>query len=375
VKYGSTPRFTAALFLCSALFSAPDIAADLVTTAEITGTATLLHEEEQNFSLLSYGKGSLDLKSFGNKNVRGQLQIETLISEDIILDVSRAFMKVRFPGFRLTLGRTRVSWGDGFLFNAADVVFEGMNLLTDLSEVELRDETDWMLIPYLPLGTFSFVEGLVLPHPRLTQDTGIPVSVALEDVDVGARLVTKLMKHKIEAGYLYKGSLQSHRPYASFQGNLLGFEWNLSTSLSIPTTNPEARDLREGWDLSFGFFRFVTLPSQGTLLFRIESGIRPFGEWQELTPAPSEVEYGLYLFPEISYSPTDGMSLYLRSIISPVDLSALTFAGFRWNMYQGFTMHFLVFFMLGDEDDQFGWNRFGDMGFSSESGYIFGSRF
>jgi hypothetical protein len=298
--------------------------------------------------------------------------MQLIIADTITLDVPRAYMKVRFPGFRMTVGKTRVSWGEGFLFNAGDVVFDGMDLLTDLSELELRDETDWMLVPYIPLGRFSFLEGILLPHPR-TED-GIPVGVELEDVDAGSRIVTKLLKHKIEAGYLYKGSTGFHRPYLSLQGNLFTLEWNLSSSLSIPLSSAETQDIREGWDFSLGFFRIVNLPSQGSLLFRLESGIRPFGEWQE-HPSPTEdTSYGLNLYPEISYSPNDTMTLYIRSIVSPVDLSALTFTGFRWNMYQGFTMHFVLFFMAGDENDQFGWNRTGDLGFSSDLGYIFGSR-
>jgi hypothetical protein len=352
---------------------ASNVWAEIGVTARITGNTSLVHEQDSEFSLLSYGEGRLDLKSYGNKNVRGQLQLDTLISEEIELDVPRAFIKVRFPAFRLTLGKTRVSWGEGFLFNAGDVVFEGMSLLDNLTELELRDETDWMVVPYVPLGPFSFIEGLVLPHPRL-DDGGIPVTVPLGEIDAGSRVQTKAAGIKLEGGYLYKGSEERHRPYVSFQGNLLTLDWHLSTSLSIPTEEPDRENLREGWDISVGLFRIVNLPSSGSITFRFESGLTPFARWQEVSPSPTPPDYGLYLYPEISVAVNDSLSYFVRSIVSPIDLSALNFAGIRWNIYQGFTMSFYFSLMLGDENDQFGWNRQGDAALTSEMEYIYGGR-
>jgi len=368
------------LGLCTLL--ATSAWAEIGVTARITGTSSLVHEEESEFSLLSYGEGRLDLKSYGNKNVRGQLQFDALLSEEVELDVPRAFIKVRLPGFRLTLGKTRVSWGEGFLFNAGDVVFEGMSLMDNLTELELRDETDWMFVPYIPLGTFSFIEGLLLPHPRLVdgsvgtpaRGSGAPVAVPLSEIDAGTRIVTKALGVKLEGGYLYKGSEERHRPYVSFQGNLLTVDWHLSSSLAIPSENPDRQALRDGWDISFGLFRLVNLPSVGSIAFRFESGIRPFGQWQERGRSPNASNYGIYLYPEVAIAVNDSLSCFVRSIVSPVDLSALNFAGLRWNIYQGFTMSFFFSLMLGDENDHFGWSRQGDAALTSEMQYIYGAR-
>ena len=70
----------------------------------------------------------------------------------------------------------------------------------------------------------------------------------------------------------------------------------------------------------------------------------------------------------------DSLSYFVRSIVSPIDFSALNFAGIRWNIYQGFTMSFFFSLMLGDKDDQFGWNRQGDAALISEMEYIYGGR-
>ena len=357
--------------LLAALFIlAPMLYAELSTTAKVSGTTAVLHEEAGQFSLLSIGQGRLDFKSFGNRNVKGQFQLDALISDDIVFDVPRAYLKVRFPFFRVTLGKTRVSWGEGFLFNAGDVIFSGMSILGNLTAAELRDETDWMLVPYLPLGTFSYIEGVLLPHPT---GTGPPVSIKLHEVDAGIRVQTKLVGHKLEAGYLYSGSNGNHRPYVSVKGNLLNIDWHLSSALSIPVVKPDEEDLKKGWDISFGLFRMVSLPAGPSLLFRLESGINPFGHWEEIHPSPADADYGIYLYPEVSLSPSDAASIFLRTIISPVDLSALMSTGLSWNIYQGFTMHFFFAFLMGDGDDHFSWGKTGDLSFTTKLEYVYGT--
>lgn len=347
---------------------------ELQTIVKLDGWATLLHEEEADFSLLSFGKGRLDLKSVGNNNVRGQIQLDTLISEQIVLDIPRAYIKVRFPGFRITLGKTRVSWGEGFMFNAGDVLFDGMSLFASLSEEEIKDVTDWMLVPYLPLGTFSYLEAILLPHPTLSEwPDQEPIFVDLYKLDTGIRGVTKLLGHKLEAGYLYKGSEEAHLPYVSFKGNLLTLDWHLSSSLSIPFYDPSREDVRESWAISLGIFKILGLPSQRSFTFRFEAGIRPFGEWVESSPSPPDSQYGLYIYPEISFGPSDTITVFLRSIISPIDVSALSFTGLRWNIYQGFTMNIYLSAMFGDEDDHFGWNRPGDLALTTDLQFIYGS--
>ena len=85
-----------------------------------------------------------------------------------------------------------------------------------------------------------------------------------------------------------------------------------------------------------------------SLLFRLESGLNPFGHWEEVHSLLENPDCGLYLYPEVSFAPADNASIFLRSLISPVDQSALTFTGLSWNIYQGFTMHFYFAFLIGE---------------------------
>jgi hypothetical protein len=67
--------------------------------------------------------------------------------------------------------------------------------------------------------------------------------------------------------------------------------------------------------------------------------------------------YGIDLFPEIAFSPTDTLSLQLRSLISPVDLSALTLLSVSWNIYQGLTIFSHLSIPVGDGNDLYQWDQ------------------
>ena len=61
---------------------------------------------------------SVSLKSPNEGNVRGDVAFTFSYPGDMVF-IDRAYLRARFPNFRLTAGKTRVSWGDGVLFNAA----------------------------------------------------------------------------------------------------------------------------------------------------------------------------------------------------------------------------------------------------------------
>jgi hypothetical protein len=67
--------------------------------------------------------------------------------------------------------------------------------------------------------------------------------------------------------------------------------------------------------------------------------------------------YGLVLFPEVAFSPTDTLSLQLRSLISPVDLCALNLLSVSWNIYQGLTIFSYLSVPIGDADDLYRWDQ------------------
>jgi hypothetical protein len=384
---GCAPALGTALLL---LLAAAPLGAEVEASVTLTGYGAVVREEG-SVVVRPLLKGSLDLRSAGGENVRGFLQLDSWVAEGFALSLPRAYVKVRLPWFRLTLGKTRVSWGDGLLFNAGDVVFGSMSLLAGgLSESVLRDETTWLAAVYVPLGPFSFLEGVLLPYAPepalgnpfglieaagLTTDlSALLAPVAPEELAGGVRGVFRLGEVKVETGYFGSGRAGEHRPYVSLQGHL-GVDWNLAAAFNIPTVSPDWERWAEWLDLSAGAFFLQSLPGGRLLSLRLEAAVFPGMRWREAEGAQaiplndSEAleagdlppEYGLYLFPEVLFSPTDTLSLQARSLISPLDASALFLVGVSWNVYQGLSLFSYLSAMAGDADDLYAWEQDGSM--------------
>lgn len=371
------------IFLLFVVISAPFTWAEMTTTVTISDYLIFsrmvdddLDPADDNvvIGVINLLKSRLDIKSAGNKNVKAQFQLDALLFQNnIIFDIPRAYVKMRFPGFRATLGKTRVSWGEGFMFNAGDVIFGGMSLDVDISQSVLRDETAILASTYIPLGRFSYIETVFFPFPTLAEvipGTIAPIPRNIAETSAGGMITGKVFDITLEGGYLYKGVPQSHKPYISAHGHLIA-DWYLAASCDIPHKDPDEESFKEGLALSGGLFGIIPLEGDASLNLRLETGIFPFGEWEEAETFPAD-PYGIYLFPEIVYTPVENMSYQLRALVSPVDVSGLVIAGMNWNMYQGFTLGFMATAMFGDEDDPFGWDRDSDLAFVLSLEYIFG---
>ncbi len=346
---------------------------EVTTTASLTALSGVI-DTDSDVGVVSYLYGSVSFKSKGNRNVRANLQIDADISDRVSLDVSRAFVKVRFPLFRVTLGKTRVSWGEGFFFNAGDVIFEGVELQSDISgnssgglSEGLRRETAWLADVYIPLGAFSFLELTGLPFPKETIETASgslaasSLAIAIMPLDFGriaGRLVTKLLGVKLEGGALYESD--GVTPYASIQGHFF-LDWNASARLPIDLGNG---DFTAGQPLfSVGAFGMWRAGGRSRLSFRLESRLLPDSLWEEQDTAlpGKDPGYALFLYGELSLARSDSVNYYLRSLVSPIDRSALIFTGIDWNIYQGLNLMFQASAQVGDSNDIWGWERFGDL--------------
>ena len=338
------------------------VAAEVAPSVTITASASVLRNGGETQALPAV-EASLELDSVGNKNVKGYFQIDSFIGESIGIDIPQAYLKVRLPWFRLTLGRTRVSWGDGFVFNAGDVVFGSMDTISgDLSGSTLRSDTAWLGSVYVPLGAFSFLEAVTLPYgvPDPTKDTlttnllALTVPLPLHSLSGGIRGVFKLGRTTLETGYYATGRKPTeHRPYLSLHGHLL-VDWNLSAAMAILQFDPDWEQWDEYLGISAGMFHLINLGLNRSLSFRLEAAVRPGGDWQEI---PGGADYGLVLFPEVAFSPTDTVSLQLRSLISPVDRSALNLFSASWNIYQGLTIFSHLSVPIGDVNDLYRWDQ------------------
>ncbi len=331
------------------------------TTGSITGIG------DDYWAYGTAGAAGMSFKSSGNRNVKGELSFDFNYPEQAVMGTTvpvitldRAYVKARFPDFRLTAGKTRMGWGDGFVFNSGDVIFGSVSPYVDLTASEIRTETDWLTGINIPLGRFSFVEALILaPSP---DTAGGKLLGAVEDTSLGGRLYTKFGGTKIEAGYMYRGGdTPLHRPYLSFQGNI-GPDWYLAASTALPSGasgNELSRAFEDTFNISFGLFHIQELTRVSSMSFRLEGLLMAFSEWEESTSASSgEIpEYALLLYPELAYIPSDSLNISLRSVVSPIDLSAQMTAGISWNVFQGFSLLGYLTANLGEESDTFAFSR------------------
>ncbi len=294
---------------------------------------------------------SVSLESKREGDIRGEVVLKAnthpLMSITTFDDVvHKAYFKSRFPSFRLTAGKTRLTWGDGMLFNAADVLYGSNDTSVSLTQAELRSATSWLASVNYPLGFFSFAEAVAMPS-----ETGVPI-----DMLFGARYYTTVKDIKVEVGYATKtlGTTKSrlHKPYISFQGNL-GFDWYISSSLAIPVAGDIAKETGESWMISAGIFHLVPLPLDRSLSLRLELLTRPLGRWE--TGPVTDATAALLLYPELVLSYSPFLSFSLRSIFSPLDISAITTFGMSWNVFDAFNLIGSISLATGDEGDLFAW--------------------
>lgn len=326
-------RISSALLLLLALSAT----AENSLTAELTSLAGVARSRD---GILATGltEAELTFRSEGNRNVKGEVTLDADVGESALVDISRAYIKARFPEFRITAGKTRLSWGEGFLFNAGDVIFGSQSTRVDLTADELRTAGKWLASVYYPLGRFSFAEAVYLPPQsdpfatridlRLYTAGAISEPPSIDDgqnPSGGARIVLRPGGIKVEGGYLYAGDTELHRPYLSFQGNL-GIDYHLSIATALDATAPEPEEAADELAISFGLSHLMRTGYDGTLNLRLEGLVRP------------EAAQRLFLYPELSYSPDERRSLFYRAIVSLEDPSAVHILGASWNIYQGFEL-------------------------------------
>lgn len=417
-RLGATVPGLVLLFLLTGLSGVAQ-ESEALRTVEVEALNTLSKGEDiDEWDLGGLGRADLDFRSQGSRWVRSRLNLRADIAErsdgtDVRVTIPRAFIRMRFPLgeeylFRTTVGKSRVTWGDGALYNAGDLLFGAEGRRADLFATSaLRDETDWLVTAFFPLGQFSFVEPVVLvPESRIVEggagvagDAGREHSSGAEaggdqllldapsfdKSAVGGRVQWKLANVKMESGYLYRGALEASDLSLSLQGNLFFDLYG-----GVATTLGPNDDLYEELRVTAGVLHQHRYGVGSLLSLRLEALVYPDGEWEELSDAQivsasaasdgaaadgtaygRGVRYGVALFPEVSWSPSESVALFARVLLSPIDRSALWIAGSDWNIYEGLTLGAYLSVQSGEDLDTYGFNRPGGVALTSSVRYLF----
>ncbi len=333
------------------------------------------------------GTGLADLRfaSSGNANIRAEAALEfqpvDLSGGDSSVSISavslkRLWFKANFPSWRLTAGKTKVAWGNGFIFNSGDILFGSTSPNVDFTRSSVRDDTAFLLAANIPLGDFSYLEAVILPPGLLYDSSAYEAGLqTISHTSGGVRAFTRIAGWRLEGGYLYKGDakvlsdLLGHRVYFSFHGHA-GADLYGAASLAAGY-DADAGFSRDGWNevrktlaLSLGAFHQTAVGYDSTLSFRFEALLLPWGTWraadyQDYLDGEAG-SYGILLYPEITMNIRSAWSLGLMSVISPVDASAQITALFSWDVFQGFTLIGAVVANAGGKESLFARERSGD---------------
>lgn len=343
-------------------------------------------------------EGTVDLRSERNPVVRAHLQLKTtLISSGLgfdgttipstalslicsgkdavgrlCFDVPRANIRLRIPitddyRMRFTIGRARLTWGQGQLFNAGDLIFGADSAQADYTQSTLRDETAVLLAAFIPITNFTFLETVALPPLAILTDAPLANGAA------GVRLQGKIANWKYEVGYLYNGDAAAHNIALNLQGNL-GADIYLSATSALVHNANLADELYKRLQITLGISYAANLGNDLGLNLRLESLWRPAAQWHEQDGGgngDTAVRYALLLYPEISLSIQGTIQVFIRSLLSPLDLSTQIIGGVSWQPYTGLSILFFPTVNIGEASDSFHPNQNGGLRFSIGAEYTF----
>ncbi|MBN2618783.1 MAG: hypothetical protein JXR64_10790 [Spirochaetales bacterium] len=321
------------LFLC--IGSIP-LFAEVNLDASISAILAANRVDNEDFTTSGMAKGNLNIKSEGDSNVKSQLTLDFIYMRNVgSLSISKAWIKFRFPILRVTIGKNRITWGEGVAFNAGDVIFDDYSLSggegeeVDLTASELKSLNRTMGLVTFPLGRYTFTELIYLPYDFLLDGdlSSLSKGLAPQELEIykhsgGGRFVTQVGGVKLETGYIYNGFTSMHKPYVSFNGSL-GLDYQLSASVKIDQDNIDGDDIAESLKISGGIIYLFDLENDKSLTLRLET------QWER---------DNLQFYPEIAFVPTETISLFGRSIIEVDNESAKTTVGLNWKTYQGFVI-------------------------------------
>ena len=343
---------------------------------------TVYRGKDDSWYYTGSGMADIRLGSTGNRNMRAEVAVEfypvdlsggSSVAAVPVLNLKRLWFKANFPSWRLTAGKTKVAWGNGFVFNSGDVLFGSLSPYLDFTQSTIRDDTAFLTAFNIPTGDFSYIEAVLLP-PSIDISSGSLEVQTIDKTSGGLRFFGRAGGWRLETGYLYKGDakvatdLLGHRPYFSFHGHA-GVDLYGAVSLAAGRDD-DAGVNRDSWDeisktvnFSIGAFHQFQTGYDSTLTLRLETLLMPWQNWsardfQDIIDGDAGY-YGIMIYPELTWMMRSTWFTSVQSVISPVDASAQITTTFGWHVFQGFTLMGFVVVNAGDEDALFAYDRSG----------------
>jgi hypothetical protein len=346
--------------IVACLLAAAAAMAEVKPSVELTLLDTMTRLDDGEAGLTAGGVGRLVLDAASSESLRGQLVLEARAGDVTEVTVSRAYVRVRTPGWRMTHGLAPLAWGQGFFYNAADTVFGPAGSTADLTARDLRDFAVWQTTAVAPLGPFSSTEAALLaPELNLGDLLSDPDAEPprADEAAGGLRFLGRIGATQIEAGSLYRGSDGTIDPFVSLRGNLL-VDVYVAASAAIPQDGIALDDLDDAVIASAGLYHVMRGPGGSFITARLEALFRPGARW---TPGPAGSVYGLDVYADVVWNAGPRVSLIGRGFVSPIDVSSLCVLGVDWRIQAGLSLLVFGSAQLGEPDDTWAWGRERDL--------------
>lgn len=367
---------TAGVLIAIMALSVPIFAETRVSvTAELLNTVASGAQLE-DWTFLPTGSAELALRNQGSRRVRSELVLRYLpVGEGVLASLERLYARASFGEVLVTVGKTRSSWGAGLALNAGDIIFGSSSTDFSLQATDPRSQTSWLVSSELPLGDFSFAEIIVLPGVPDISNPFAPKAPALNDAAAGTRVSLALGDITMQSGYIFRGheiaglGTTGHHGFLSVEG-YVPVTWHLSAATRTPRDRWDANALSDDLVVTAGANGDISLPADRTLAWQLEALVRPFGAF-ESSPGAEASEYGLFLYPGISFLPRTGLTISLASLVSPIDLSANSLFSISWNIYESLTLLSYTSIASGEETDLFSIEKPGGVSFTIGARYVY----
>jgi len=153
----------------------------------------------------------------GTKDVKGtvRLDVADLPGSGPTADLSRAWMKFRFPGMRFTTGLGRIGWGPGLVLVPGDLLFDSVGTEPDFENDELRTAGVWLGDAWLSLGEEAFAEAAVVQSLVAARVSAAPGGVTLEAAsawDAAARTAKAALSTQFHLGVDWYATVREDLP-------------------------------------------------------------------------------------------------------------------------------------------------------------------
>ncbi|POQ99691.1 hypothetical protein AU468_10305 [Alkalispirochaeta sphaeroplastigenens] len=375
-----------------ALIPAPLAAEDLRVQAEVESLLHLLRRDEGSMDSTSAFRATVDLRSPPGQAVEGRIQLRFTLHDEqreeqngeastdqVLTELLRGYTRFRLPlgektTLRITSGKDRLTWGAGALLNAGDLIFgaDGTALVDLTTLGALRDETAWLTAVFLPLGDLAYLEAAVLPPLEHSPGEHLPSRQGPEQTRAGFRLYRAGERLSLETSLLYQGEREETTAAVTIQSGAGSLDLYAAGQVTLEDRPDET--LRHGleerslmtlgslWHLSPGFNRSLTL--------RVEALLFPGGAWTRAED-PQTASYGIFLYPELRFSPNRSLELVSRSMISPVDSSAHLSGGVSWTIQSGLHLQAFAGVQAGSSASRYNQDQEGSLWFSAGCLYRF----